>query len=108
MTMRQLKRWPNAAAITAVSVLALGVGSLTLGDAALANGGSSSGLRSLKGIQAPLPDLTGIVTDKTAATALGKALFWEAKAGSDGQACASCHFHAGADSRVTNQIDPDE
>ena len=30
--------------------------------------------------------------------ALGKALFWDMQVGSDGiQACASCHFHAGAD-----------
>jgi cytochrome c peroxidase len=105
--MRQLKRSPNAAAIAAVSILALGVGSLALWNPALANGGPSGGLRSLKGINVPLPDLTGIVTDTTAAIALGKALFWDAKAGSDGQACASCHFHAGADSRITNQLDPD-
>jgi cytochrome c peroxidase len=26
--------------------------------------------------------------------------------GSDGQACASCHFHAGADSRTKNQLSP--
>src|SRR3989442_5743082 len=26
--------------------------------------------------------------------------------GSDGQACASCHFHAGADSRSKNQLNP--
>src|SRR5437879_13262705 len=26
--------------------------------------------------------------------------------GSDGQACASCHFHAGADNRVKNQLIP--
>jgi cytochrome c peroxidase len=29
------------------------------------------------------------------AIALGKALFWDRQLGSDGQACASCHFHAG-------------
>ena len=35
---------------------------------------------------------------------LGKALFWDTQVGSDGQtACASCHFHAGADHRVTNR-----
>jgi len=28
------------------------------------------------------------------------------QAGSDGQACASCHFHAGADSRARNQLSP--
>ncbi len=36
---------------------------------------------------------------------LGKALFWDVQVGSDGRtACATCHFHAGADHRVTNQI----
>jgi cytochrome c peroxidase len=60
----------------------------------------------LTGTPVPLPDLTGFVADKTAAITLGKALFWEQQAGSDGLACGSCHFHAGADHRVKNQIDP--
>ena len=38
--------------------------------------------------------------------ALGKALFWDGAVGSDGQACASCHFHAGADPRIVNQLSP--
>ena len=47
------------------------------------------------------------VRDKAAAIRLGKALFWDMKVGSDNQsACASCHFQAGADSRVTNQLNP--
>jgi len=38
---------------------------------------------------------------------LGKALFWDMRVGSDGvQACATCHFHAGADSRTVNQVSP--
>ena len=42
-----------------------------------------------------------------AAAALGKALFWDMQAGSDGvQACASCHFTAGADDRTRNQVNP--
>ncbi|HET9595038.1 MAG TPA: hypothetical protein VFP65_05640 [Anaeromyxobacteraceae bacterium] len=45
-------------------------------------------------------------TARAAAIALGKALFWDQAAGSDGQACASCHFNAGADSRTLNQVDP--
>ncbi len=43
---------------------------------------------------------------KLAAQQLGKALFWDTQVGSDGNACASCHFHAGADIRVKNQINP--
>ena len=40
------------------------------------------------------------------AIVLGKALFWDQQAGSDGNACASCHFAAGADTRITNQLSP--
>ena len=58
------------------------------------------------GIEPILPDLTGIVKDEDWARVLGKALFWEERAGSDGMACASCHFSAGADSRLTNQLSP--
>lgn len=47
------------------------------------------------------------IKDKQAAIALGKALFWDMSVGSDGvQACASCHFSAGADNRAKNQISP--
>src|SRR5262245_49478571 len=47
----------------------------------------------------PLPNLTGFVRDMNSAIRLGKALFWDMQVGSDGvQACASCHFAAGADS----------
>lgn len=44
---------------------------------------------------------------RLAAAQLGKALFWDMQSGSDGNACASCHFHAGADNRVKNQLNPD-
>lgn len=63
-------------------------------------------LSSLKGMKPKLPDLKGIVTDQQAALALGKMFFWDQQAGSDGQACASCHFAAGADTRVKNQLSP--
>ena len=47
------------------------------------------------------------VRDRTAARKLGKALFWDMQVGSDGlTACASCHFHAGADNRSKNQVSP--
>jgi cytochrome c peroxidase len=62
-------------------------------------------LSSLKFFPPPLPDLGGIVVSDWAFV-LGKALFWDTDAGSDGQACASCHFHAGADPRTTNQLSP--
>lgn len=38
---------------------------------------------------------------------LGKAWFWDMQVGGDGiEACASCHYHAGADNRKTNQMSP--
>src|SRR5579864_746389 len=55
----------------------------------------------------PVFGMEGIIADKTAAIELGKALFWDMQAGSDDiQACASCHFNAGADSRVNNDVNP--
>ena len=51
-----------------------------------------------------IANTSGIIVNKLAAQQLGKAFFWDSQAGSAGQACASCHYHAGADIRVTNQI----
>lgn len=67
-------------------------------------------LASLKTVPIPGPsesELAIFVRDKKAAIQLGKALFWDVKVGSDNRtACASCHFQAGADNRITNQISP--
>src|SRR5262249_30041703 len=58
--------------------------------------------------QAPVPqppNLAKYVRSSDALLVLGKALFWDMQAGSDGRvACASCHFHAGADHRAQNQL----
>ncbi|MGH2819260.1 MAG: cytochrome-c peroxidase, partial [Actinomycetota bacterium] len=63
---------------------------------------------SLKGARAPVvPNLGRFVRNKRAGIELGKALFWDMQAGSDGvTACATCHFNAGADSRSVNQLNP--
>ena len=63
---------------------------------------------SLKKVEVPEPpNLSDFVKDKEAAIALGKALFWDMQMGSNGvQACASCHYGAGADSRAKNQLSP--
>lgn len=65
----------------------------------------------LKG--APVPEVPGlldgpdpIIINKEKAIILGKALFWDINVGSDGVACATCHFNAGADRRIKNQIAP--
>lgn len=47
-----------------------------------------------------------IVINKTKAIQLGKALFWDTNVGSNGVACATCHFHAGSDRRTVNQLNP--
>jgi cytochrome c peroxidase len=53
------------------------------------------------------PNLGEYIKDPEMAIALGKALFWDMQVGSDGiQACASCHFRAGADPRSKNQVHP--
>src|SRR6266446_3734184 len=67
---------------------------------------ATSAVRAQTALNPPLPDLTGIVKSKEWALVLGKAFFWDQRVGSDGNACASCHFHAGADTRLTNQISP--
>ena len=57
-------------------------------------------------VPVPMPaDLDIYIKDRAAAIKLGKALFWDMQAGSDGiTACASCHYQAGADGRDRNQI----
>src|SRR4029078_9789387 len=63
-------------------------------------------IASLKGLALPeRPDLARYVADPQLLVVLGKALCWAAQVGVDGRtACATCHFHAGADHRITNQI----
>jgi len=59
----------------------------------------------------PLPPLdqaerATIVKSEAWLEVLGKALFWDSAVGGDGNACASCHFNAGADPRLANQLSP--
>lgn len=66
---------------------------------------------SLQGVPTPaVPGLVDgdepIIVDAAKAIVLGKALFWDVNVGSDGIACASCHFQAGADARFKNQLSP--
>src|SRR6188472_3169333 len=69
-------------------------------------GNQNPPLASLKTVTPPLPTgLDRYVLDQAALVILGKALFWDMQAGSDGRtACATCHFHAGADHRVQHQL----
>ena len=70
---------------------------------------ATAALVSLKSVTVPKPaNLSQYVVDEGAAIRLGKALFWDMQLGSDGlTTCATCHFHAGADSRTRNSSSPD-
>src|SRR5215831_3814898 len=62
-------------------------------------------LGSLKRVKVPQADFSAYVGDANLLVVLGKALFWDMQLSSDGRvACASCHFHAGADHRLQNQL----
>jgi cytochrome c peroxidase len=62
-------------------------------------------LTPLGSVAVPMPaDLDVYIKDRAAAIKLGKALFWDQQAGSEGTACASCHYQAGADGRDRNQV----
>jgi cytochrome c peroxidase len=62
---------------------------------------------SLKSVAVPRPTaIDAFIVDHDAAVALGKAFFWDARLGSDGTACATCHHRAGADSRSRNTFHP--
>jgi cytochrome c peroxidase len=59
-------------------------------------------------VRVPRPtNLRAAVLNEPLALQLGKALFWDEQLGSDGRtACATCHHHAGADSRNVNTMHP--
>jgi len=84
------------------------VGSLIISQLSFAHGPRPPKLTGVP--TPPVPGLVDgsnpIVINKDKAIALGKALFWDMNVGSDGMACASCHFHAGADRRTKNQLNP--
>jgi len=76
------------------------VGSLAVALAGITLAGEAGAqVPPLSPVQAPGPtNLAGFVSDPGTAKVLGKALFWDMQVGSDGvQACATCHFDAGAD-----------
>ena len=93
-------------ALSTVGILAVLLGIVLWSVAAAAQTPPKTGLRSLKTVSVPPP--TGIdryVKDFRILVVLGKALFWDVQAGSDNRtACATCHFHAGADHRRQNQL----
>ena len=105
---RRIRGLAVLAMVPALATLAFAdVGSINTPDDA-----RSGGLESLRKVVneegVPLPNnLSKYVKDMTAAAQLGKALFHDQAVGSDAvQACVTCHFNAGADSRSKNQVSP--
>jgi cytochrome c peroxidase len=99
---------------TAIAVLTIGTAAAAdpaplpqLTGPALRQAAVNLNLTSLKAVKRPEPpNFATFVRDRAKLVQLGKALFWDEQVGSDRQACASCHFHAGADSRSKNQVNP--
>ena len=91
----------------AIAILALELTSV-IGIAQLPPHPAPTPPPSLKTVKVPLPVILGVfVVNNEAAIRLGKALFWDLQVGGDGQtACASCHFQAGADTRITGNLNP--
>jgi len=102
---RQLKRTSHIMAIATIVTVAILAGHTA---SAQVPPRPPNPLASLKTVAVPEPPNLGeFVKNKPAAIALGKALFWDTQVGSNGQqACATCHFHAGVDTREKNQLSP--
>src|SRR5437867_5899580 len=108
---RRLAPWLTALlVVTGLGAVTATPGSAAgLDPAAVRSAAKAAGLDSLATVAVPTPsnlDRFVVPTPEAhlAAQQLGKALFWDMQVGSDGQSCASCHFHAGADDRAKNQL----
>lgn len=98
MSVRSLRRGGAPSLLLLVTALAL---------AAPAHAaGTTTALAPLSTMPVPVPaEISNYIRNDIAAIKLGKSLFWDMQAGSDGRtSCATCHFDAGADSRSQNQI----
>jgi cytochrome c peroxidase len=120
-----LKRYSRFAAVFVIVAVAIAGGGLVSAQVTLSPGANPAPLNNITSVppattgdptpaQPPLltavaqpSNLADFVQDETALLKLGKSLFWDMQLGSDGiQSCATCHFHAGSDSRSKNQISP--
>src|SRR3954471_24215338 len=103
-----IKRFDTQPIGCTIAVAALTALLLSASSAQAGTPGSLFAPAPLKAVPIPEPaSLTNFVKDRKAAINLGKALFWDMQVGSDGvQACATCHFHAGADTRIKNEVNP--
>jgi cytochrome c peroxidase len=100
-TTTHMRRSPAAVALALAGLMFAGALGLSAQGGA---GGASLGSLRVVGVPQPV-GLDVYVRDPAALVQLGKAFFWDVQVGSDGRtACASCHFHAGADHRLQNQL----
>ena len=111
----------RAAAAACLALFGVGAAGISWADGVVISTPADArgvGLESLRRARndIPLPDLSEVVNPgsqaEQALIQLGKIAFWDTQIGSSGQsgatgmACASCHFHAGADTRSTNMVNP--
>jgi len=96
------------AVLAGATLMALAIGGMPTARAKHGTSGGGTALAALNTLAVPAqPDIQRFIKDSTAAKKLGKALFWDMQAGSDGRtACATCHYDAGSDNRSRNQINP--
>jgi cytochrome c peroxidase len=91
---------------TGLGLMAMGVGIVSLVLTAGTSLADGNGVAPLSSVAPPLPT-GGTIVSPTAAVQLGKALFWDVQVGGDGrQACASCHYVAGEDTRLIDTVNP--
>lgn len=100
----RLGRGAAAAVVLALAAAA----QLVSGSATAQVAPDNRALGSLKGLKPLFPNanIDPFVVDKAKLNVLGKALIYDQRLGSDGMACMSCHFHAGADIRAQNALNP--
>src|SRR2546425_12598449 len=114
---RRMKMTTIRMAVAFLAVAVLGAGGVALNqDSGVAQAQSFlpphllhviDPLSSLKSIPVPEPrNIARYIKDPRGAIALGKALFWDMAACSDGQACRDCHFHSGVSNRSKNNAKP--
>ncbi len=103
------RRWSSSKFLNALIATSISVGATSNALAEEVAQEAPKAPPELSSVSIPSPStdsLSQYVKDKGQAILLGKALFWDMAVGSDGVACASCHFHAGADNRIKNQLSP--
>ena len=89
-----------------LGLMATGAGIVSVMLSAGTSLAGGTGLAPLSSVAPPL-SAGGTIVSRTAAVQLGKAFFWDVQVGGDGrQACASCHYLGGEDTRLMDTVNP--